>query len=91
MTAAIGGIKIGGQSICYSKFIAVSDPTTTPLLHRISGSGNGGYESVEQLSWQRAELQRNQSLEAGFSDSVNISKGRHLFVAGVDFPAAVLV
>jgi hypothetical protein len=76
------GLKVNGQPICYSQIINVSDPSTTPCsiegLTINGGYGSGGigvpaqnFNGIDRSTW-------------GFSDSISISKGRHLFVAGVD-------
>jgi len=70
-----------GKGICYSQFINVADPSTTPCSIEELGVG-GGYDAggfglgqnfngINRSTW-------------GASESISISKGKHLIVAGVD-------
>jgi hypothetical protein len=76
------GLKANGQRFCYSQFIPVSDPSTTPCSIEGFWTGTGydrggiplnvqNFNGINRWTW-------------GFSDSVSISKGKHLIVAGVD-------
>ena len=78
------GIKINGKGICYSQFIATSDPTTTPCSIESLGI-SGGYEMDAGFPINPQNFNGINRWTYGFSDNVNISKGKHLFVAGVDF------
>ena len=76
------GLTANGKPICWSQYIAVSDPTTTPCSIEDWGFG-GNYESggtniaaqnfngINRWTW-------------GAEESLSISKGKHLVVAGVD-------
>jgi hypothetical protein len=75
------GLKANGKGICYSQFINVADPSTTPCSIEELGVG-GGYDAggfglgqnfngINRTTW-------------GGSESISVSKGKHLIVAGVD-------
>jgi hypothetical protein len=77
------GINIDGESICFSKFINVADPSSTPCS--IEGLDiRGGYQSTGGFpgNWQNFNAVNRTT--RGFSDNLSISKGKHLIVAGVD-------
>ena len=76
------GLKVNGQPICYSQLINVADPSTTPCS--IEGlTINGGYGS-NGISVPAQNFNGINRYTYGFSDSLSISKGKHLIVAGVD-------
>jgi len=71
-----------GKGICYSQFIQTSDPANGDCSIESIGIGGGydrggvpinaqNFNAINRYTW-------------GISDSLNISKGRHLIVAGVD-------
>lgn len=76
------GLTANGKPICWSQYIAVSDPTTTPCSIEDWGFG-GNYESggtsiaaqnfngINRWTW-------------GAEETLSVSKGKHLIVAGVD-------
>ena len=76
------GLKVNGEPICYSQLINVSDPSTTPCS--IEGlTIQGGYGSTD-ISVPAQNFNGINRSTYGFSDSISISKGKHLIVAGVD-------
>ena len=62
-----------GKPICYSQFIKVADSSCEIQSLGIAGAFGVGqnYNHMERRTW-------------GVSESINITKGRHLMVAGVD-------
>ena len=76
------GLKVNGQPICYSQIINVADPSNTPCS--IEGlTIQGGYGSSD-ISIPAQNFNGINRYTYGFSDSISISKGKHLIVAGVD-------
>ena len=77
--------QVNGKPACYSQFIATADP---------SGAGqpcsiewliiNGGYQSAGSVPIGFELSLVVNRWTGGFSDNLNISKGKHLIVAGVD-------
>ncbi len=75
------GLKVNGKGVCFSQFINVSDTTSfSPCsiedLDMGGGPGPGlgigqNYNAINRWTW-------------GFSDSLNISKGKHLLAIGID-------
>lgn len=76
------GLRANGQPICYSQLIPVSDPKTTPCS--IEGFSVGGGYDHGNIPLNAQNFNGINRWTWGFSDSVSISKGRHLVVAGVD-------
>jgi hypothetical protein len=77
------GLSYNGKHACFSTFIAVTDPSTTPCS--IEGlSINGGYQSSGGPPFNLQNFNGINRWTAGFSDNVSISKGKHLIVAGID-------
>jgi hypothetical protein len=74
----------GGKGLCYSEIIAVHDPTTTPCSIELL-QVNGGYQSTGAPPYNLQNFNGINRWTGGFSDNINISKGKHLIVAGVDF------
>jgi hypothetical protein len=75
------GLTAGGKPICYSQLIKVSEPNTPCSIEDLSISGGYGAGSVPINAQNFNEINR---WTYGFSDSLSISKGKHLIVAGVD-------
>jgi len=79
--ASSSGLKVGGHNVCYSQFINVSDTTSFSPCSiedlEINGGPGGGlnlgqnFNGINRWTW-------------GFSDSLSISKGKHLLVFGID-------
>lgn len=75
------GLKVNGEPVCFSQFSKVSDitPYAPCSIEDLSVGGGPGpgfgigqnYNSINRWTW-------------GFSDSLSVSKGKHLFVAGID-------
>ena len=74
------GLIVNGKPVCFSQFIKVQDnqtgsPCSIEDLSVYGGAGGFGigqnFNSINRWTW-------------GVSDSVSVSKGKHLFVAGVD-------
>jgi hypothetical protein len=75
------GLKIDGQPVCYSQFSNVHDgtayaPCGIEYLQVSGGPGPGfgigqNYNAINRRTW-------------GVSDTLSISKGKHLIAAGVD-------
>jgi hypothetical protein len=75
------GLKVDGKNVCFSQFSNISD--TTPYapcsiedLEMSGGPGPGfgigqNYNAINRWTW-------------GVSDSLSISKGKHLLVMGID-------
>ena len=76
------GLEANGKKICYSQFISVSDPSTTPCS--IEGFTVGGGYDRGQIPLNAQNFNGINRWTYGFSDSISISKGKHLIVAGVD-------
>jgi len=76
------GLEANGKRICYSQFIAVSDPSTTPCS--IEGFNVGGGYDRGGIPLNAQNFNGINRWNYGFSDSLSITKGRHLIVAGVD-------
>jgi hypothetical protein len=76
------GLEANGKKICYSQFISVSDPSTTPCS--IEGFTVGGGYDRGQIPLNAQNFNGINRWTYGFSDSLSISKGKHLIVAGVD-------
>jgi hypothetical protein len=76
------GLKVNGKGICYSQFIAVSDPSTTPCS--IEGFSVGGGYDRGGIPLNAQNFNGINRWNFGFSDSLSITKGKHLIVAGVD-------
>lgn len=76
------GLKVNGKGICYSELIPVSDPSTTPCS--IEGFGVGGGYDRGGIPLNAQNFNGINRYTWGFSDSVSISKGKHLIIAGVD-------
>jgi hypothetical protein len=77
------GLIIGGKRICFSQFTAISDPSTTPCS--IEGlSINGGYQSAGGFPINAQNFNGINRWTWSLSESVSVSKGKHLMVAGVD-------
>ncbi|MBS1852731.1 MAG: carboxypeptidase regulatory-like domain-containing protein [Acidobacteria bacterium] len=75
-STSVSGIRDkDGNRICYSQFINVQDPPDSPCTIEALWTNNFGFgqnfNGIQRNTWT-------------FSDSVNISKGKHLMVAGVD-------
>jgi len=75
------GIKVNGQTICYSKLIQVNEPNT-PCSIESFGAG-GGYD-LGGIPFNAQNFNAINRYTWGVSDSVSIVKGRHMIVAGVD-------
>jgi Carboxypeptidase regulatory-like domain len=75
------GIKVNGQTICYSKLIQVKEPNT-PCSIESFGAG-GGYD-LGGIPFNAQNFNAINRWTWGVSDSLSIVKGRHLIVAGVD-------
>jgi hypothetical protein len=78
------GLSYNGKGACYSEFIATTDPSTTPCSIESLGI-NGGYQSSGGPPYNWQNFNGINRWTTGFSDSVSISSGKHLIVAGVDF------
>jgi len=77
------GLIINGKRVCFSQFTMISDPSTTPCS--IEGlTINGGYGSAGGFPINAQNFNGINRWTFSFSDSVSISKGKHLMVAGVD-------
>jgi len=76
------GLLANGKRICYSQLIPVSDPKTTPCS--IEGFSVGGGYDRGSIPLNAQNFNGINRWSWGFSDSVSISKGKHLIVAGVD-------
>ncbi|HLV86203.1 MAG TPA: carboxypeptidase regulatory-like domain-containing protein [Candidatus Sulfotelmatobacter sp.] len=76
------GLFANGKRICYSQLIAVSDPSTTPCS--IEGFSVGGGYDHGSIPLNAQNFNGINRWTWGFSDSLSISKGKHLIVAGVD-------
>jgi Carboxypeptidase regulatory-like domain len=76
------GLEANGKRICYSQFISVSDPSTTPCS--IEGFSVGGGYDRGGIPLNAQNFNGINRWNYGFSDSLSITKGRHLIVAGVD-------
>ena len=76
------GLLIGGKRICYSQFINVVDPNTPCSIEELTI--NGGYQSAGGFPINTQNFNGINRWTGGFSDSLSISKGKHLMVAGVD-------
>jgi hypothetical protein len=76
------GLKVNGKGICYSQLVQVSDPSTTPCS--IEGFSVGGGYDRGSIPLNAQNFNGINRWTWGFSDSVSISKGKHLIVAGVD-------
>jgi hypothetical protein len=76
------GLVANNKKICYSQFISVSDPSTTPCS--IEGFTVGGGYDRGQIPLNAQNFNGINRWTYGFSDSLSISKGKHLIVAGVD-------
>lgn len=76
------GIKVNGQTICYSKILTgVSEPNT-PCSIESFGAG-GGYD-FGGIPFNGQNFNAINRWTWGLSDSVSLSKGKHLIVAGID-------
>ena len=76
------GLKVNGQPICFSQIINVADPSTTPCsIEALNINGGYGSNGIDIPTQNFNGINR---YTYGFSDSLSISKGRHLIVAGVD-------
>ena len=76
------GLKVGGKGICYSQFITIADPSGTPCS--IEGFSAGGGYDRGSIPLNAQNFNGINRWTYGFSDSINISKGKHMIVAGVD-------
>jgi hypothetical protein len=76
------GLKVNGKGICYSQLVSVSDPSTTPCS--IEGFSVGGGYDRGTIPLNAQNFNGINRWTYGFSDSISISKGKHLIVAGVD-------
>ena len=76
------GLEANGKRICYSQFITVSDPSTTPCS--IEGFTVGGGYDRGQIPLNAQNFNGINRWNYGFADSISITKGKHLIVAGVD-------
>lgn len=69
------GLLVNGKPLCFSSYINVAEPqpcSTFPMA--VGGNGFGFAQNYNAVNrWT-----------ATFTDSINITKGRHLMVAGVD-------
>jgi hypothetical protein len=75
------GLKVNGQGVCFSQFSNVADktpysPCSIEDLYAGGGYGPGfgigqNYNAINRWTW-------------GFSDSLSISKGKHLIAIGAD-------
>jgi hypothetical protein len=75
-------LKVNGQPICFSQIINVADPSTTPCsIEALNINGGYGSNGIDIPTQNFNGINR---YTYGFSDSLSISKGRHLIVAGVD-------
>jgi Carboxypeptidase regulatory-like domain len=75
------GLEANGKKICYSQFIAVSDPNTPCSIEGFN-TGSGYDRGGIPLNAQN--FNGINRWNYGFSDSLSITKGRHLIVAGID-------
>jgi hypothetical protein len=73
-TSLSGMIGQGGKPVCFSEFINVADPATACAIEDLSA---GIPVNGQTPSWYHRYL-------VNVTDSVTISKGKHLIVAGVD-------
>lgn len=76
------GLMANGKRICYSQFISVSDPSTTPCS--IEGFSVGGGYDRGSIPLNAQNFNGINRWNYGFSDSLSVTKGKHLIVAGVD-------
>jgi hypothetical protein len=76
------GLEANGKRICYSQFVSVSDPSTTPCS--IEGFSTGGGYDRGGIPLNAQNFNGINRWTYGFSDSLSISKGKHLIVGGVD-------
>jgi hypothetical protein len=71
------GLTANGKPVCYSQFINVVDPSSTPCsIESLSVGGNGfgigqNFNGIDRYT-------------GSFGDALNISRGKHMMVAGVD-------
>jgi len=77
------GLEANGKRICYSQFISVSDPSTTPCSIEGFTVGGAGYDPGS-IPLNAQNFNGINRWNYGFSDSLSVTKGRHLIVAGVD-------
>lgn len=71
------GLEANGKPICYSQFIDVSDPTTTPCSIEDLAVGGNGFSLGQNFNGINRWT-------ASFDEALNISRGKHMIVAGVD-------
>lgn len=76
------GIKVNGQTICYSKILTGVNEPNTPCSIESFGAG-GGYD-FGGIPFNGQNFNAINRWTWGFSDSVSVSKGKHLIVAGID-------
>jgi hypothetical protein len=76
------GLEANGKRICYSQFISVSDPSTTPCS--IEGFSVGGGYDRGTIPLNAQNFNGINRWNYSFADSLSVTKGRHLIVAGVD-------
>ena len=76
-STSVSGLRdSAGKPICYSLFIEVADPPNSPCSIEELGVGSSfgfgqNFNGINRWTWNVAE-------------SINITKGKHLIVAGVD-------
>lgn len=75
------GLQANGKKICYSQLIAVSDPNTPCSIEGFS-TGSGYDRGGIPLNAQNFNGINRWNFS--FSDSMSVTKGRHLIVAGID-------
>lgn len=78
------GLKVNGKGFCFSQFIQIADQTAVPDCSIESLSINGGYQSSGGFPGNWQNFNGVNRYTWSFSDNMSISKGKHLFVAGVD-------
>jgi len=76
------GLKVNGKGICYSQFITIADPSSTPCS--IEGFGTGGGYDRGGIPLNAQNFNGINRWTYGFSDSLNVVKGKHMIVAGID-------
>jgi hypothetical protein len=75
------GLEANGKKICYSQLIAVSDPNTPCSIEGFSVGSGYDRGSIPLNAQNFNGINR---WNYGFSDSLSVTKGRHLIVAGID-------
>lgn len=72
------GLLANGKPICYSQFINVVDPSSTPCsIEDLEIDGGNGFSIGQNFNGINRWT-------ATFGDALNISRGKHMIVAGVD-------